>query len=50
MIRMIIRIRWVGHVAWLWGEGEHVHIIGGKDRREKTKTAGWIILRWILER
>jgi hypothetical protein len=34
------------------GEEEHVYIGGkvrGKETTRKTKTCGWIILRWILE-
>jgi hypothetical protein len=36
------------------GEDEHVQFITGKARGKettrKTKTCGWIILRWSLER
>jgi hypothetical protein len=38
IIRMINsrRMRWVGHVARMWGEEECIYVIGGKTRRKET--------------
>jgi hypothetical protein len=51
----IIRIiRMGGNVSRMGIRGTRLYVIGrkarGKETTRKTKTCGWIILRWILER
>jgi hypothetical protein len=48
------RMRWAGHVAWMWEKRNAHRILVGKGKEKqttrKTKTCGWLILKWVLER
>jgi hypothetical protein len=49
-----VKSTWARHVARIWEKWNAYKDIGGKARRKeitgKTKTGGWTILKWIIDR